>query len=230
MDAAINSENKPSRMYPLVMHQGAIIRPDLNKETAVCVVANACGKTAYATSGMLEREYAHADLYRCRRRMFSTSRAITDDRDRTGSIVVRSGDVGPTIIYLIAHFGPGKSLENNEIAMKQLRSSTDRHYVARLTSDKLDDRLKKLDECLGFLFAQLKDMNINEILFPVEEEGGSWCNSYVVPIQNFAMPCMPLKIPVVLINHNSCIQPKSDICNVQPRVVRQEMKPRTALV
>jgi len=125
MDAAINSEHEPSRMYPLVMRQGVIIRPDLNKETAVCVVANACGKTAYATSGVLEREYAHADLYRCRRRMFSTSRAITADRDRTGSIVVRSGDVGPTIIYLIAHFGPGKSLENNEIAMKQLRSSTD---------------------------------------------------------------------------------------------------------
>jgi len=63
--------------------------------------------------------------------------------------------------------------------------------VCGLTSDKLDDRLKKLDECLGFLFAQLKDMNINEILFPVEE-GGSWCNSYIVPIQNFAMRCMPL--------------------------------------
>lgn len=64
--------------------------------------------------------------------MFSISRAITADHSRTGIVSVRHGDAGPTI-YLIAHLGPGKSLEHNEISMKQLKSSTDRHYISGLT-------------------------------------------------------------------------------------------------
>jgi len=58
-------ENHPDYLYPLIFREGSILRPELSRKTAVCVIANACGKTAYATSGVLEREYAHADLYRC---------------------------------------------------------------------------------------------------------------------------------------------------------------------
>lgn len=133
MNAVGNNEHKPNRMYLLVLREGSILRPRLSKETAVCVVANACGKTAYASSGVLEREYVHADLYRSRRRMFSTSIAITAGRDRTGTVAIRSGDAGPTIIYLIAQIWTWQIV--GERAMKQLKSSTERHYVAGLTSD-----------------------------------------------------------------------------------------------
>lgn len=87
-------------MYPLILRDGSIHLPGLSKKSAVCVVANTCGKTTCATSGVLEREYAHADLYICRRRMFSTSRAITADRDRTETVAVRNGDVGHILLIL----------------------------------------------------------------------------------------------------------------------------------
>lgn len=48
--------------------------------------------------------------------------------------------------------------------MKQSRTSTDRHYLAGLTSDKLYDRLRNLGECLNSLFIQLGNMNTSDLL------------------------------------------------------------------
>jgi hypothetical protein len=206
----------PNYLYPLLIRKGGILQHELCKDTAVCVIANACGKTAYATSGILEKEYAYADYYRSKRRLFSTSRAIVADRCATGVVSVKQGD-GPLIIYLVAHFGPGRALENNEIAMKQLKSSMDRHYVDGLACDGSENRLRNLGECLDSLFNQLQEMNIREILFPVEVEGGSWSHAYIELLQDFAARCMPLKISVSLLCASPLILPEPDIRNKRPR-------------
>jgi len=200
----------PDYLYPLVIREGSILQHELWKDTAVCVIANASGTTAYATSGVLERKYEYADYYRAKRRMYTTTRAITADRSATGVVSVKQGDGGPVIIYLIAHFGPGKPLEHNEIAMKQLRSSTDKHYVNGLARDGLENRMRNMDECLNSLFNELQKMDIREIVFPVEVEGGSWSHAYITRLQGFAARCMPLKILVSLLCASPLLLPRPE--------------------
>ncbi|XP_037779788.1 uncharacterized protein LOC119576264 [Penaeus monodon] len=200
----------PDYLYPLVIREGSILQHELWKDTAVCVIANASGTTAYATSGVLERKYEYADYYRAKRRMYTTTRAITADRSATGVASVRQGDGGPVIIYLIAHFGPGKPLEHNEIAMKQLRSSTDKHYVNGLARDGLENRMRNMDECLNSLFNELQKLDCREIVFPVEVEGGSWSHAYITLLQGFAARCMPLKIIVSLLCASPLLLPRPE--------------------
>lgn len=51
----------PDYLYLHVIREGSILQRELWKDTAVCAIANAYGMTAYATSGVLEKEYANAD-------------------------------------------------------------------------------------------------------------------------------------------------------------------------
>lgn len=44
----------PDYLHPLILCEVIILHPELIKKTAVCVIGNACGKTAYTTTGVLE--------------------------------------------------------------------------------------------------------------------------------------------------------------------------------
>ena len=177
----------------LITVSGEILADQFDRDNvAICHIINATSVKNFGLAKGLGEKYPYADVYSDRKPLYNLNRCRVQSRDELGTVHIFKKNNRPFIIALVAHFGEGKPLEENNYHKACVEKSTDRHFVTGLKKDTLSDRLDALRVCITKLSQQLSSIPINKIYIPAGTGCGLKDDTWEKNI-NHSSNCSPMQ-------------------------------------
>ena len=197
--------------YPLKTLRGSLSDATFNHPgNGLVYPVNAVACDAHGLTGELHSLYNFAKVYARRRRLYHLARAVRDDRDPPGTIVVERSqecDTSPHLIALVLQYAWGPPLEDNQLSESIMKTTLDCHYAQGLKDDTKANRLEYFKTCVKKLtiFA-MGCHGLERLLIPAGIGLGGrtdqeWEDKYIPILQGMASRLQSVGVEVVLLKN-----------------------------